>query len=135
MIALALGFVAFMRFYRLVDTGDAKAWVNVDKVDYLLPGTNVPFSSNEGKTVSHESGSSVATAAASGLAAVLLSASWVLDENDQHFSDDKNMRVAFKNLTMENKYPQVQERPDKRFKDELAQLEKDGGEQRRQYDF
>ncbi|KAH6876438.1 peptidase S8/S53 domain-containing protein [Thelonectria olida] len=97
------------------NTGDAMSWVNIEKVDFLLPGTDVPFSINGGKTVSHESGSSVATAAASGLAGVLIIASWLLDEND--------MTLAFKNLSPDNKYPRVYERLEKRFKEALARAE------------
>ncbi len=65
------------------DTGEALAWVNADKVHFLLPGKNVSFTSNEGKIVSYESGSSVATAAASALAGLLMFSTWLLNKDDQ----------------------------------------------------
>ncbi|KAI8281063.1 hypothetical protein K4K60_004436 [Colletotrichum sp. SAR11_57] len=105
------------------NTGDAMAWVNVEKVDFLTPGSNVPFSNNEGKIVWHESGSSVATAAASGLAGLLMFSSWLLNKADNHLNNSNNMKVAFKNLAADTKYPRVYERLEQRFKDVLARAE------------
>lgn len=105
------------------NTGDAMSWVNIEKVDFLLPGVDVPFASDDGKTVTHESGSSVATAAASGLAGVLLYSSWILDKDDEHFKDCKNMTLAFRNLASDHKYPRVYERMERRFKEVLAREE------------
>ncbi|KAI1878942.1 hypothetical protein JX265_003119 [Neoarthrinium moseri] len=98
------------------DTGEALAWVNAGKVDFLLPGKNVPFTSNEGKIVSYESGSSVATAAASALAGLFLFSSWLLNKEDDELKDQKNMREAFKNLSSDTKFPRVQDYFDHRFK-------------------
>ena len=61
------------------DSGDTLSWVNADKVDFLLTGKNYPFKNNENKIASYESGSSVATAAASGLAGLLLYCGRILD--------------------------------------------------------
>ncbi|KAM0492182.1 hypothetical protein ACHAP8_010045 [Fusarium lateritium] len=96
------------------------SWVKVEKVDYLLPGSNVPFSITEGKTNLHESGSSIATAAASGLAAFLMSSSWLLDDNDNYLKDFNNMKRAFSNLAQGQKFPAVTERLEKLFKRKLA---------------
>lgn len=54
------------------ETGEALTWVNSEKVQFLLPGKNLPVTNHEGKVISYESGSSVATAAASGLAGLLM---------------------------------------------------------------
>ena len=62
------------------DSGEPLSWVNATKVDFLLPGKNVPFKNNEDK-ISYESGSSVATAAASGLAGLLLYCGRILDRH------------------------------------------------------
>ncbi|KAM0226770.1 hypothetical protein ACHAPO_012087 [Fusarium lateritium] len=102
------------------NTGDAMSWVKVEKVDYLLPGSNVPFSITEGKTNLHESGSSIATAAASGLAAFLMSSSWLLDDNDNYLKDFNNIKRAFSNLAQGQKFPAVTERLEKLFKRKLA---------------
>ncbi|KAI0969672.1 hypothetical protein F4678DRAFT_473528 [Xylaria arbuscula] len=106
------------------DTGEALAWVNADKVHFLLPGKNVPFTSNEGKIVSYESGSSVATAAASALAGLLMFSTWLLNKDDHDLQDQKNMREAFKTLSSqsaENKFPRVQDYFDLYFKQLLSQ--------------
>ncbi|KAI1825479.1 hypothetical protein F4861DRAFT_501270 [Xylaria intraflava] len=111
------------------DTGEALAWVNAEKVHFLLPGKNVPFASNEGKVVSFESGSSVATAAASALAGLLLFSTWLLDQDDKYLQDQKNMQEAFKNmsnLSPKDKFPRVQEHFDISFKRELARQEANG---------
>ncbi|KAH7142833.1 hypothetical protein B0J13DRAFT_526280 [Dactylonectria estremocensis] len=52
-------------------TGEKLTWVD-DRVDFWFPGRNVPFPSKDHKSVVYESGSSVATAAASELAGVLM---------------------------------------------------------------
>lgn len=105
------------------DTGEALAWVNAEKVHFLLPGKNVPFTDNEGKIISYESGSSVATAAASGLAGLLMFCSRLIKEDDRYLEDQKNMRDAFKALASGDKFPRVQEFFDQRFKQHLARLE------------
>ncbi|KAI0436566.1 hypothetical protein F4803DRAFT_541811 [Xylaria telfairii] len=112
------------------DMGEALTWVNADKVNFLLPGKNVPFTSNEGKVVSYESGSSVATAAASALAGLLMFSSWLLNKDDHYLQDQKNMREAFKNMSSqysENKFPCVQDYFDVNFKQLLSQNDKPKG--------
>jgi hypothetical protein len=108
------------------DTGEALTWVNADKVHFLLPGKNVPFTSNEGKTVSYESGSSVATAAASALAGLLMFSTWLLNKENKYLQDQKNMREAFKNMSShspEKKFPRVQDFFDVDFKQALSRHE------------
>lgn len=97
------------------ETGEALTWVNADKVHFLLPGINVPFTSNEGKIISYESGSSVATAAASGLAGLIMFSGWLLDKDDNELQKNENMREAFKKLSLD-KFLRVQEYFDRRFK-------------------
>lgn len=120
------------------DTGEPLAWVGADKVDFLLPGKNVPFVNNEGKTVSYESGSSVATAAASGLAGLLLFCGRVLEQRGdpsfyshrltlsspggkpglEKLRDQKQMRETLKKMCIgggKGKFPDVQELFERRF--------------------
>ncbi|RKL35149.1 hypothetical protein BFJ70_g8007 [Fusarium oxysporum] len=108
------------------NTGDAMAYVKVGSVDFLLPGSNVPFSITEGKTNLHESGSSIATAAASGLAAFLMSSSRLVNDNVDFFKDYGNMKTAFQNLSQSNKFPAVNERLEKLFIQTLERIRKNG---------
>lgn len=107
------------------DTGEALSWVNAEKVDFLLPGKDLPFANNEGKIITRESGSSIATAAASGLAGLLIFCNWLVDTENQHFQDPKNMEGAFRALAggSTNKFPHVQVQFLDRFKRELAKLQ------------
>ncbi|KAK0623855.1 peptidase S8/S53 domain-containing protein [Immersiella caudata] len=116
-------------------TGEPLAWVNTEKVQFLLPGNNVPFSNNEGKVVSYESGSSVATAAASGLAGLLLFCGRLVDKdgkygayrvksNDRYvqetLKDTKNMmRILDKMCIPRTKFIAVQETLEGRFNQAL----------------
>jgi len=110
------------------DTGEALAWVNAKKVDFLLPGKNVPFANNEGKIISYESGSSVATAAASGLAGLLIFCGWLLNKDDRYLQDQRNMRGAFKSMAAgsvpDNQFPRAQDFFEQRFTQRLAKLQK-----------
>lgn len=109
------------------DTGDAMTWVNTEKVHYLLPGVNIPFPSSKSKTETHnESGSSVATAAASGLASLLIFASWLLNEKDIFFQEYRNMNQAFKNLARGKKYLSVTELLEKQFLEKLSKIQNQG---------
>jgi hypothetical protein len=67
------------------DTGEALSWVNADKVNFLLPGKDFPFVDNKGKIVSHELGSSIATAATLELAGLLVFCSWIINAGDTRF--------------------------------------------------
>ncbi|KAH6975043.1 hypothetical protein BKA56DRAFT_589953 [Ilyonectria sp. MPI-CAGE-AT-0026] len=105
------------------NTGDPTTRLHGDRAHFLLPGANVPFSNNEGKIVSHESGSGVATAAASGLAALLIFSSWLLDENDMDLTGYRGMTNAFDKLTRGNKYPLVGKFLELPFKTVLGRME------------
>lgn len=112
------------------DTGEALTWVNSDKVHFLLPGHNVPFVNNEGHVMSSESGSSVATAAASGLAGLLMYSSWILGYGEEYLRDNKNMCEAIKAISTAKMFPKVQQYFDERFKQELLRTEGPGSRQR-----
>lgn len=125
-------FPACIRIGGATDTGEALAWVNDTRVDFLLPGKNVPFHNNEGKIVSYESGSSVATAAASGLAALLLVCNHLLSvkeksqDSPQYISKGyESMRRVFKVLASKenSQIPDVMDFFDHRFKRALARAE------------
>lgn len=105
------------------NAGDPTNRLHKDTAHFLLPGENVPFSNNEGKIVSHESGSGIATAAASGLAALLIFSSWLLDENDMDLTGCRGMTNAFDNLTRGNKYPLVGTFLELPFKTVLGRME------------
>ncbi|KAK0648271.1 hypothetical protein B0T16DRAFT_444377 [Cercophora newfieldiana] len=117
-------------------TGEPLAWVNTDKVQFLLPGNNVPFTNNENKVVSYESGSSVATAAASGLAGLLLFCGRLVDKAGIHsyrvkskdnskyvkevLKDTKNMeRILDKMCISRTKFIAVEETLEERFNQAL----------------
>jgi len=119
------GFGNCIRIGGATDTGEALSWVNAEKVDFLLPGKDLPFANNEGKIISHESGSSIATAAASGLAGLLIFCNWLVGAKDRQFQDQKSMERAFKALAggSTNKFPHVQDYFKDRFKRELARLQ------------
>jgi len=125
-------FPACIQIGGATDTGEALSWVNAKKVNFLLPGKNVPFLNNEGRVVSYESGSSVATAAASGLAALLLVCSGLLSAQDkspdspQYISrGHEHMSCVFKLLASkdQNKFLDVLDFFDRRFKRALARAE------------
>lgn len=103
------------------DTGEPLAWVNPQKIDFLLPGKEIPLLDNESKLISAESGSSVATAAAAGLAGLLIFCSWLLKGNDNLDMRKNNMmRNAFKSMsTQPDNFPRVQEGLAYKFKQHL----------------
>jgi hypothetical protein len=100
--------------------GDKLTWVD-NKVDFWFPGRNVPFpADNETKTVVYESGSSVATAAASGLAAVLLYAARLAHNNATTMLRGRTaMETAFKRMASgsDGKFPRTTEILGKLFTD------------------
>ncbi|KFY88353.1 hypothetical protein V498_06812 [Pseudogymnoascus sp. VKM F-4517 (FW-2822)] len=81
--------------------GDKCTWVPNDQIEYLLPGKDIPFKRRapEGFSTVHESGSSLATALASGLAGLLLYCDRVtpVDKKDPLKSREK-MSDAFRKL-------------------------------------
>ncbi|KAI1320047.1 peptidase S8/S53 domain-containing protein [Xylariaceae sp. FL0255] len=91
--------------------GDKLTWVD-EKVDFWFPGRNVPFLSSDGKSMVYESGSSVATAAASGLAAVLIYAARLVDGNEtRRLQDRDELQNAFRNMSSgsDQKFPRSYE--------------------------
>lgn len=97
--------------------GDRLTWVN-EKVQFLLPGKRIPFENSGGKTYSYESGSSLATACASGLAGALLYCDRILG-NGNVLREGSNIKTAFRGLThgTNQLFPNVQKNFEERFKD------------------
>jgi len=97
-------------------TGERLPWVP-EKINFLLPGKKIPFTNPDGTTFT-ESGSSVATAAASGLAGLLIFCDRLLGQDaDGYFRSRPNMMAAFKKLSMnERKFPHVDFFFEQRFK-------------------
>ncbi|TWU74167.1 hypothetical protein ED733_000425 [Metarhizium rileyi] len=115
-------------------TGEKLAWVDKN-AEYWFPGRNVPFPSKDGKSVLYESGSSVATAAATGLAGLLIYSARLLsssaandspqsqDPNDrkgqfQDFQDRKVMTKAFKTMAQgeDGRFPRTDDMLNTMFK-------------------
>ncbi|PQE32882.1 hypothetical protein CJF32_00001364 [Rutstroemia sp. NJR-2017a WRK4] len=110
-------------------TGEKLTWVD-NKVDYWFPGRNVPFPSKDGKSIVYESGSSVATAAASGLAGLLIysarllsSTGNTLKDKDNVFQDRTTMKTAFKVMAKgsEHIFPRTDAVLNKHFKTKIQQ--------------
>ncbi|OBT68012.1 hypothetical protein VE03_01564 [Pseudogymnoascus sp. 23342-1-I1] len=117
-------------------TGEKLTWVD-DKVNFWFPGRNVPFISKDGKSVVYESGSSVATAAASGLAGVLLYSarllyskklkdSETLKDKDNPFQDRTAMMNALTVMAkgVDAKFPRTDDILNKMFKKKIQQITK-----------
>jgi hypothetical protein len=101
-------------------TGEKFPWVHGQKVNFLLPGENIPFKSSDGTMRSFMSGSSVATAAASGLAGLLLHCNKLVNANDEgYFRNKNNMWDAFKFMSTgrDQQFPQVQLFFEQKFKE------------------
>lgn len=98
-------------------TGEILPWVQEKKINLLLPGKKIPFTNTGGSTFT-ESGSSVATAAASGLAALLIFCDRLLGEDtESYFRGRLNMMAAFKKLAMnERRFPHVEYFFEEKFK-------------------
>ncbi|KAJ5509676.1 hypothetical protein N7527_011819 [Penicillium freii] len=112
-------------------SGRALMWVREGLVDFLFPGKDIPFENQEG-TFTYESGSSIATAAASGLAGLLLSCDLLVNPTTEpsFFHRPENMKTAFKNLGKGTKMPNVTNYFDAEFQRLLAKKEKSNqGEQ------
>jgi len=108
-------------------TGEKLTWVD-DKVNFWFPGRNVPFPSKDGKSVVYESGSSVATAAASGLAGLLIYSERllhgkVLKGRDTIFQDRNAMINAFTTMAKgaDGKFPSTDVILSKLFKKKFIQ--------------
>ncbi|KAF7906037.1 hypothetical protein EAF00_000316 [Botryotinia globosa] len=107
-------------------TGDKLPWVD-DRVDFWFPGRSVPFTSQDDKSVVYESGSSVATAAASGLAGVLIYSAMLLKTRackEIVFQSRYKMMRAFTAMAKgtDGKFPRTDEGLNKIFKQKIRQL-------------
>jgi len=83
----------------------------VPRVDFLLPGENIPFKIGNGTSQSYKSGSYVATAVASGLAGLLLFCNNLVEPNDEpYFKNNINIEKAFSTMSIGRlpKFPAVQ---------------------------
>lgn len=108
-------------------TGEKLTWVNND-VDFWFPGRNVPFPSKDGKSVVKESGSSVATAAATGLAGVLIYSARLSNNTSPgeriDFQDRIKMTKAFETMAkgIDGKFPQTQKIMVELFNEKFQQV-------------
>lgn len=90
-------------------TGDKLTWVD-DKVDFWFPGRDVPFHLADAESVTYESGSSVATAAASGLAGALIYCARLVKGNDKAYFQDRDLlQKAFEKMATgkDGKFPRT----------------------------
>lgn len=71
------------------------SWFSVDEGECSSPGKSFPTKNNEGKAVSHESVSPVATAALTCLAASLVFYSKLYKEGDSSFLNRTNIAGAY----------------------------------------
>lgn len=108
-------------------TGEKLTWVD-DKVDFWFPGRNVPFLSRDGKSVVYNSGSSIATAAASGLAGLLIYSARLIgsgtNENKNYpFHTQNSMKTAFSTMAKgtDGKFPRTDAVLNKLFKNKVRQ--------------
>ncbi|TEY44988.1 hypothetical protein BOTCAL_0338g00050 [Botryotinia calthae] len=102
-------------------TRDKLAWVHGQKADFLLPGENIPF---QGADETLASGSSVATAATSGLAASLIYCkSLVTPSTGRYFNQRTRMREAIAAISngSAKQFPRVQNFCSHRLKDYVLQ--------------
>lgn len=107
-------------------TGERCAWVPSDAsrlIDFLLPGENIAFSTANDKPPTFESGSSVATALASGLGALLLYCDRLITLGPQD-SDDQGEKVeALEGSTKVRQHGRMEERKIEPLR-EKARMEK-----------
>lgn len=90
--------------------GDKAIWVEPN-VDYLFPGCDVPIISKDGAPTVYESGSSVATAAAAGLAGTLIYSARLLNGRDNTaFRSRLTLMQAFDRMSSPGKFPLVDEK-------------------------
>ncbi|KAI2631548.1 putative subtilisin [Hypomontagnella submonticulosa] len=110
-------------------TGEKLTWVN-DEVDFWFPGRNVPFLARDGKSTVYESGSSVATAAASGLAGVLIYSDRLRCDNAisgqrNPFKSQDAIKTAFKIMAKgeDGRFPRTYDFLIKHFRTKIQQSE------------
>ncbi|KAK6343940.1 hypothetical protein TWF696_007593 [Orbilia brochopaga] len=103
------------------ETGEMCAWVHPTQAKFCCPGVNVPFKKANENTPKPQSGSSVATALAAGLAGLLLFCDRLLYKEKSILKSKKNMGTAFENLATgtDKQFPRV----DDFFKKDLNTLD------------
>ncbi|RSL79987.1 hypothetical protein CEP51_006902 [Fusarium floridanum] len=102
-------------------TGEKLMWVE-DSVDFWFPGHSAPLRSSDAKSTVSESGSSVATAMASGLAGVLIYCARLLGgSHEESFKKQDDIQKAFKAMSTgnERKFPRTEEILSKKFKEKI----------------
>ncbi|RSM19133.1 hypothetical protein CDV31_002054 [Fusarium ambrosium] len=102
-------------------TGEKLMWVE-DSVEFWFPGHSAPLRSSDAKSTVYESGSSVATAMASGLAGVLIYCARLLGgSHQQSFRGQECITRAFRAMSSgnERKFPRTEEILSKKFKEKI----------------
>ncbi|KAF2233516.1 hypothetical protein EV356DRAFT_577549 [Viridothelium virens] len=98
--------------------GDQLSWVE-KKVDFCFPGRDVPFQNSDDNTTTLESGSSVATAAATGLAGALIYSCRLLGgKYNKYFPNQTAIGQAFKRMSASGSdvaFPRTEDTFGKRF--------------------
>lgn len=112
------------------ERGENLPWVNRDKVHFLLPGLRIPFHDREKDSFTYETGSSLATACAAGLAGLLLYCERVLGESNRIINRGK-MEEAFQYLVFPNapKFPDVSTKLEQGLLEEVKRQTRDKGSQ------
>jgi hypothetical protein len=91
--------------------GSPCTWVNTENVAFLLPGEHITIDRNAEESVKPESGSSIATALAAGLASLLLYIAQLVDAQlYPELRKPEKMKKAFERLGVKDKYVQVYEK-------------------------
>uniref|UniRef100_A0A093UM10 Subtilisin NAT n=2 Tax=Talaromyces marneffei PM1 TaxID=1077442 RepID=A0A093UM10_TALMA len=108
------------------ERGEKLPWVNRDMVDFLLPGQRIPFHDREKDSFTYETGSSLATACAAGLAGLLLYCERVLGESNRIINRGK-MEEAFQNLVspIAPKFPDVSTKLEQGLLEEVKRQTRD----------
>lgn len=91
-------------------TGERCTWVHGEAIDFLLPGKDilVDGGGGDGAPPSYQSGSSFATALATGLGALLLYCNErVSPRSKEGLRELENMKNAFSRLSSDGKFPRV----------------------------
>lgn len=97
--------------------GQKPTWVRQDLVDYIFPGRNIPFETSNGTSITYDSGSSIATAAASGLTSLLICCNRLIKgSEDNYFRKKVFMTKALDVLSDKTSFPRVENYFDIKFK-------------------
>jgi hypothetical protein len=114
-------------------TGEKFSWVNREQVDFLFPGENFSFKTNDGTSQSFPAGSSVATAAASGLAGLLLYCNALVEDPTASTNSKTNIRTMtkmaalFTKMSTENKFLNAKTWFHEKFQTQVQKVKKAQG--------